>query len=227
MAEGGAGHRKRVRELYLQGGLDHWQEYAVLEMILFYSLPQKDTKELAKALIKQYGSLAGVMDAPYEDLLRFPGVGAQTAVLLKLFPDVSRKYMISKTSSEGTLNTLEKVGDYIAAHFVGLTREQVYIVCLDGKSKLLYGGFIAEGSVDLTSVSARTITELALLHRANGVVLAHNHPGGYALPSENDRVATLKIATTLNAVGIPLLDHIIVSGGDYVSMAQSGFLNLK
>jgi len=223
----GSGHRERVRASYVRGGLDSWEEYAVLELILFYSIARRDTKQLAKDLIKKYGSLSGVFDAPYESLVNFPGVGERTASLLKLLLDVSRRYSISKVSAHDVLDSAEKAGDYISAHFVGLTNEQVFILCLDGKNKVLYDGFISSGTVNLASVSARTVAELALLHRASSVILAHNHPNGFAIPSEKDRVATLKIFTTLKAVGIPLLDHIIVVPDDYVSMAQSGFFSNK
>lgn len=222
-----AGHRERVRKLYLREGLDGWEDYAVLELLLFYAIGRRDTKPLAKELLRHFGSLDRVLDAPVETLKEVRGVGENTAVLIKMLPDIARRYMIRKSEPAARLGSIEAAGDYITAQYYGINREQVYLACLDGKSSIVHGEFIGNGTVTLASVQARAIAETALAHRAAGVILAHNHPSGYAIPSEEDQISTLKITTALQAVGVPLIDHIIVAGNDYVSLSQSGFFSRK
>jgi len=222
-----AGHRDRMRALYRAEGLDGWNDYTVLEFLLFYSIGRKDTKALAKELLRVFGSFDRVLDAPPEELLRVQGVGENTALLFKLIPDVFRRYMTRKAEPHKVLDSIEKAGKYIQAQFYGLKREQVYIVCLDYKSKLIHGDFIANGTVGLASVQTRAVAEVVLSHHAAAVIMAHNHPGGFALPSQEDQMATLKIAAALKAIGVSLLDHIIVAGEDFVSMSQSGFFTRK
>ncbi|MDP4109231.1 MAG: DNA repair protein RadC [Bacillota bacterium] len=218
-----SGHRKRVRERFLNESLDSFPPHNVLELLLFYAVPQKDTNELAHRLIKKFGNLKAVFDAPYEDLLKVQGVGETVASLIKLIPQLARRYMIC--SSEDTcLNSTEKAGKFLLPYYIARRNETVFLVCLDTKCKVLSCQMIFEGSVNSTQVNIRKIIETAFRYNASGIIIAHNHPGGVALPSPEDLGTTQRIQEALRAVGLLFIDHIIVADDDFVSLADSGFI---
>ncbi len=218
------GHREKMRQRYLNSGLDSFAEHEALELLLFYAIPRKDTNVLAHQMIERYGSLYGVLSAPVEDLVKFPGVGERTAVLLHLAPEIYRKARLEAASRDTPLNSVERVGAYLLERFTGERNEVVYQLCLDRKGKLLACKRLAEGGLTATALNIRTVVEHAALTAASTVILAHNHPSGVALPSAEDLATTRQIQLALDAIGIPLTDHIIVADGDYISFAQSGYL---
>ena len=217
------GHRERLRHLFLQEDLDSFPEHMVLELLLFYAIPRRDINELAHALINHFGSLSGVFDAPYDSLVRIPGMGQQAATLLKLMPSLFRRYQMARISLDACLNTLEKAGDYLLPRFAGLKYETIYLLCLDAKCKVLCCRKLFEGSVNAAQIQVRRVVETALSLNASSVIIAHNHLSGVALPSPEDEVTTMTLYKALAAVDVCLADHIIVAENDYVSMAQSGY----
>ncbi len=225
MSELHAGHRKRLKARFLSEGLDGFAEHNVLELLLFYALPQQDTNPLAHRLIDAFGSLSGVLDASVEDLCRIKGVGPGTAMLLSLMPALFRRYRLSGADFDTCLNTTEKAGDYLLPRFIGLKNEAVYVVCLDAKCKPLCCRMLSEGTVNVAQINVRKVVELALSFNASSIILAHNHLSGIALPSTEDVATTLHMKRALDAVGIAFVDHIIVADDDFVSLAQSGLLN--
>lgn len=218
-----SGHRERVRQRFLQEGLDSFSDIQVLEFLLFHTIPQKDTNPIAHALLEHFGSLSQVLEAPIEELTKIPGISQNTAVFLHLVTQVGRYYMNDRVNNIKVLPTLESCADYLVPCFFGRKNETAFLLCLDAKCKLLCCRKIGEGSVNATGISVRKIVELSLNANASSVVLAHNHPGGLAIPSEEDVQTTNRIASALRAVDIVLADHIIVADDDYVSMIQSGY----
>lgn len=219
-----AGHRERLRGRFLSEGLDGFAEHNVLELLLFYAVPQRDTNLLAHKLIEKFGSLAGVLDAPAEELCQVDGVGRNMAVLLTMMPQLFRRYKLSGLSTGQPLNTIEKAGAYLLPRFIGLRNEVVYLLCLDAKCKPLCCRQLFEGTVNIAQINTRKVVETALSMNASSVILAHNHLSGVALPSQEDEMTTLRVAAALDAVGVALADHIIVADDDFVSLAQSGLL---
>ena len=217
------GHRARLRGQFLHAGLDALTDIQVLELLLFYVIPRKDTNPIAHRLLTQFGSLSAVLDAPVEALAQVDGVSETAASLLHLIPALSRRYLIDRSSFERILDTTEKAGAYLVPYFFGARDERVYLLCLDAKCKVLDCRLLSVGGVNTAAVSVRKIVEAALSCNATSVVLAHNHTSGLALPSAEDEATTRRIAAALDAVGILLADHIIVADDDYVSMADSGF----
>lgn len=217
------GHRQRMRERFAEAGLDGFAEVNVLELLLFYCIPRKDTNPIAHALLSKFGSLVNVLEAPAEELVKVEGISENTATFLRLTTAVSRYYMMRKATQESILNTIEKCGEYLLPFFIGKRNETVYILCLDAKCKVLCCRELSEGSVNAASISVRKVAEVALGVNATSVVLAHNHPSGLALPSGEDVQTTRRIASALQTVDVHLADHIIVSDDDYVSMVQSGY----
>ena len=218
------GHREKMRKRFMNGGLDSFADHEVLELLLFYAIPRRDTNETAHLLLERYGSLTGVFNAPVEDLMKAEGIGENAAVFLKLVPAACRKARLSGDGRDIILNSVDKIGDYLTDCFSGETSEVIYQLCLDKKGKLLACKRLAEGAADNADLNVRKLVENALLSSASAVVIAHNHPSGIALPSNEDYAATWRAQEALAAIGVPLQDHIIVADGDYVSMAQSGML---
>lgn len=137
---------------------------------------------------------------------------------------LSRRYLDDKYAAGTVLDTTEKVGSFLKHKFVGRTNEVVYLACLDNKKKLLYCDILTEGTIDSAPITVRRIVEVAMRVAAASVVVAHNHPQGFALPSNDDIATTIKLRNALDAVSVQLLDHIIVAQDDFVSLADSGLL---
>ena len=217
------GHRQRMKDRFLEEGLDHFADHEALEILLYYAIPQKDTNPIAHNLIKHFGSLDQVLDAPIEELEQFSGISRNVAVLMKLVTELGRKYMVSRQEENKVLKTIKECGDYLVPYFFGRTNETVFMLCLDAKCKVLCCKQVGEGSVNSANVPIRRVVEMALSANASSVVLAHNHPSGVALPSSEDIATTRRVAAALSMVDIILADHIVVADDDYVSMVQSGY----
>ena len=217
-------HRQRLKQRLRQAGLDHFSDVQFLELLLCYSIPRKDTNPIAHALLEQFGSVSQVLEAPLEELEKVQGVGPESALLLHLIPQAFRFYQVDKNKKILALTTLEKCGEYLVRHFQGRRNENVFLLCLDAKCRVLCCRQLTEGSVNSANISVRQVVETALAVGATSVVLAHNHPSGIALPSGEDLQATRRISAALRAVDVTLADHIVVSDGDYVSMVQSGYV---
>lgn len=215
------GHRQRLRRRFRQEGLEGFHELHALELLLCYAIPQKDTKPLARALLDRFGSYAGVLEASYADLCGVEGVGEAVATYLMLVMASFRYYRSEKAQTRMVLGETEAIGELLLAQYQGRGEEAVYLVCLDGKAKLLGCHLVGKGDVNSASIPKRRVVELALADKATYAVLAHNHPSGVALPSPADLTTTQEIAAALGAVGIMLADHLVMADEDYVSMAQS------
>ena len=195
-------HRERVRKRFEKQDLEHFDEHEVLELMLFYAIPRKNTNEIAHRLIQRFGSFARVMDAPLEELEKVEGMGHRSAVLLKLIRSSYRYYHQNLASGGKEMKNVEDCAQLLMAKLSGRRNEEVYLLCLDAKRSVISCTLLAEGDICSANVSARKVVNAALSQNAVAVVLAHNHPGGFALPSE--------------------LDHIIVTDDDYVSLVRSG-----
>ena len=219
------GHREKMRQRFMTGGLDAFADHEILELLLYYAIPRRDTNPIAHALMERDGSLPAVLAAPMEDLKRTEGIGESAAVLLHLVPQVCRRARLAQVGEDQVLNSSERAGAYLLECFDGESREVIYQLCLDRKGKLLACKRLGEGSVASADLDVRRLVENAILTGASAVILAHNHPSGVALPSDGDYTATMRVRAALNAIGIELADHIIVADGDFVSMADSGYLS--
>lgn len=216
------GHRKRLKARFLKSGLDDFEPHNVLELILFYSVPRKDTNPLAHRLISRFGSLSGVLDARPEDLMKVEGITENTAVLISMLPQIARKYLEDKADAVDTISGFSDIGTYLMPKFVGRTVETIMLAALDNKNKIISCSIVAEGENDRATLSKRKVMEEAMRVGATKVVLAHNHPRGFAMPSAEDIYLTEEIYALLRTVGVELVDHIIFAEDDFVSLAASG-----
>ena len=217
------GHRGRMRRRFLENGLDSFADHEILELLLFYAIPQGDVNPLAHDLMDRFGSLSAVFSAPVEMLTSVKGVKERTAALLTLVPEAARRARLAEMKSELILNTRENVGDYLLELFSRERNETVFQLCLDRKYKLLACKRLGEGSASTVNLDIRKLVENALLTSSCFVILAHNHPSGVALPSRTDEAATDRARAALETIGVVLLDHVIVADGDFVSLADSGY----
>ena len=220
------GHRDRLKKRFLEHGLDNFNDLNALELLLFYAIPRQDTNELAHLLLDRFDTFAGVIDATPEELRSVKGIGENAVTLLKLIPQMNRRYQISKTTGRKHIQSSEDAGQILVPLFHHAREEIVYLITLDGKRELIACEEIGRGTLDEAHVSIRTIVETALRRNAASVILSHNHVDGIALPSRADAQTTETIRQALRYVGITLSDHIIVAGDDYVSFADSGLLGM-
>ena len=218
------GHRQRLRKTFLEYGLDVLPDVNVLELLLFYAVPQKDTNPIAHRLLEEFHTLHGVFSAPVEELVRRGGLTETAAALLKLVTEAARRSQISRASMDDLLTTTKKCGDYLAPYFYGATEEMVYVLALDAKCKVLGCAKLFDGTINSASFNVRSVMEFAMRTKATSIVLAHNHTSGIAVPSQEDIHTTHAVAEALGVMGVLLADHIVVADEDYVSMLDSGFL---
>ena len=216
-----AGHRARMKSEFMARGLESWPDHKVLELLLFYAIPQGDVNALAHELVERFGSLAGVLDASPDELRKVPGVGEHTLTLLKMLPALGGRYLENRSCMGTIIRTPEQAGQVLAPYFYGSRNEMVYILCLDGKRKVLGVRKVAEGSIHAADINIRRIAEEAMGLRADAIYLAHNHISNLAFPSAADWQGTDTIRASLAAVGLDLIDHLIFVDGDMVSLNES------
>lgn len=216
------GHRERVKKKFLEHGFsDATPKHEILELILFFSVPRKDTNELAHQLLKKFGSLSGVLNASASELTKFPNITENTVALFKVIMEAARIYNTEGVSKSTVFTSVEEIGTYLLGRFAGITEEQFAVVSLDNKGKFIAYDVLSKGDIRAVGVSSRKVIEVMLERRAGMVVLAHNHPGGVALPSDVDIETTKRIGEALSHIGVRLFDHIVIADGDFVSFKQS------
>ena len=218
------GHRQRVKKRVLKEGIDSFEDHQILELLLFYCIPMKDTNELAHQLIHDFGSLSGVFDASPSNLSDKTGLTEHAALFLSLIPSLARRYQHGKFKKKQILSSTSTAGNYVVSLFTGRLYEVFYLICLDAQNKVNHATLLHEGTIDEAPVYPRLIVETALRHQAASVILAHNHPGGRLEPSQADINVTEKIKTALEAISIAVVDHIIVAEEAYFSFAENRIL---
>ncbi|HHX96394.1 MAG TPA: RadC family protein [Clostridia bacterium] len=218
------GHRQRVRERFLEEGLDGFADHQVLELLLFYCIPRRDTNKLAHRLINEFGTLANLCESRPEDIIRRCQVSKNTAILISLVPHLARRYQQNRWREKPFLGGSAEAGRYAISLFVGRVYEAFFMLCLDGQNRLNEAVLVNEGTINEAPIYPRNIIETALRYQAVKVVLAHNHPGGSLKPSPADLQITQLIKNALKAISVKVVDHIIVAGEEYLSMAEEGLL---
>ena len=218
------GHRNRLRETAQKTGLSNLPEHQVLELLLSYVIPRKDTNPIAHRLIKEFGSFSNVLDAKVEDLIKVEGVGDKTAHFIVSLKEFFFIYNASKSNKKETiLNTLDAV-NFIKGFLMGKTVEEFYVICIDNSNKVKLAKQICSGVVNKTNVDVRKVMEVVFKSGVSNVIICHNHPTGTAKPSAADDKLTKAILTTLILNGITLLDHIIISDTEYFSYNKNDII---
>lgn len=212
------GHRDRLRKKYRDKGLDYFEDHEILEMLLYYAVPRRDTNPLAHDLLNHFGSLSGLMDANYSALKKF-GLSDNVATFIKFIPDMARVYLEDKRIQREKHVYPETFCSYFRNKFVGRTKETLYALLLDMEYRVLFCGILSTGSISSTDVPLKTLIEWCLLYDAQNVVISHNHPHTISMPSEPDIRTTVELRKALKSINVDLVDHIIVSDTDETSLA--------
>lgn len=193
-------------------------------LYLLLGLTSDDAQNLTDRIMAQYPTIAHLMEATTEDLSAVEGINEDTVLLLRLVPELHRRYFLSRSHVETRLKDSKDFGSFLLPYFYGARDEMVYLLMLDAAGKVLNCRLIGHGSVNSANVPFRKLVQEALTANASAVVLAHNHPSGIALPSREDVEITLRLRETLDAVDVMLIDHMIIADDDFVSMRDSGYL---
>lgn len=218
-------HRKRVKERFLNEGLTSFEDHEILELLLFYAIPQGDVNPLAHKLLEKFSTPNAVFDATVEELCSVDGMGYHSAILIKMIPPLAQYYAGLSLRNKRQIVTSYDAGTYVCGKIGCLKSEVFSIICLDSQKNILAFEILEEGTVSNSNVHPRKVVECALRHNCAAVILAHNHPGGGAYASENDRRVTKQLCLILEGMGIDVVDHIIAASAEkYISMADSGLM---
>lgn len=218
------GHRARLRARYRLSGEAALQDYELLELLLTFAIPRRDTKLLAKKLLERFGSLARVFEANPASLEEIDGVGPQAATLISLIRPLATRFLTGAPISKTILRPTGEAASYFQAKLKGLPEEEVHVAFVNAKNAVTATECLQRGTVDQSVVYVRKVIERAMAHKASGFILAHNHPSGDPTPSSQDREVTQALKAAAATVGIRFLDHLIIGEETSFSFKASGLL---
>jgi DNA repair protein RadC len=218
------GHRDRLKNRFERAGIAGLQDYEVLELLLFYALPRKDVKPLAKDLMKRFGSLKGVLDAGNETLEGVPGIGRQAMLFFRLVRDLGSLYLKQRAEEKEQISSTKELIDYCLSSMGGLKDEHFAVIYLNARNKIIRVETIQEGIVNQAVVYPRKVLEKALTHKASAIILVHNHPSGHVRPSDADIRLTRVLQDAARVMDIVLHDHLIVGENRFFSFREEGIL---
>ena len=218
----GAGHRDRLRKKFLRAGLDGFHDYEVIELLLTLATPRKDCKDAAKAVLKRFKTLPGVMEAPAEDLQRVDGIGPKNLLGIKLVKAVADRYLASRLERKTALGNSRQLFDYLYHTMRDKQREHFKVLFLDAKNRLIAAETLFKGTLTASSVYPREVVLAALRHQSAALIFAHNHPSGDPAPSTEDLAVTRQLLFACRMVGITVHEHLVVGHNRYFSFADHG-----
>lgn len=204
-----------MKARFLKSGFDSFAEHELLEMLLFYSIPRRNTNDTAHSLIERFGSLRGIMSAQPDELMMLDNIGVNSAVLIKLVMAISQKCAFEDISTKETFDSIQKVVEFARKLFIGSTVETLYAIFLDNSLVMIECNCVATGTVNEVRPIMRTIVEKSVIKKASAVIFIHNHPNGPSKPSANDIDMTSIAENALQLVNVTLIDHIIIGNDGY------------
>ncbi len=220
----GVGHRKRLRDRFLQSGLHGFLDYEIVELLLTLGTPRKDCKQIAKQAIEEFGGLRGVLDASLEELQKIKGIGPSNAFGIKLFQAVSERFAKEHIPEKITLNSLKAVADFLQKSIGRENKEHFVVLSLDAHNRLIKISNISVGSLNASIVHPREVFKEAIQSSAAQIIIAHNHPSGNLEASPEDVALTRRLEEAAKIFGIELLDHIIVAEDNYFSLKEQNLI---
>lgn len=215
------GHREKVKQRYYETGLNSMPDHNILELLLFFGIPQRDTNPLAHELIERFGSFSGVLEASKADLQSVKGMTESAACLLTLFLPVYKRYINDLHKKKKKLTDAKSIADYLRPFYLDTNNERVYALCLDSEDRVVACRVVSDGDIDSSAFDIRKLASIVLEVKAKKVVLSHNHPNGSLVPSVADANATKFARELLHLLKVQLTDHIIVTDKSYFSMKNS------
>ena len=221
----GKGHRKRLREKFLDSGLAGFHDYEVVELLLTLAMPRKDCKDAAKAAMKQFKTLQGVLEASPKALCEVPGIGPKNLLGIKLIKAVADRYLEKRLLHQDALNNSKELFEYLYHRIRDKTRECFNVVFLDAKNRVVATETLFEGTLTASSVYPREVVLAALNQHAAALIFAHNHPSGDPQPSREDIAITRQLVFACKVVGITVHEHLIIGNNRYFSFADEGYIS--
>ena len=219
-----AGHRKRLRDRFLQAGLEGFHDYEIVELLLTLGTPRKDCKQIAKEAIRLFGGLHGVLDAPLEELQKVKGIGPSNAFGIKLFQKVSERLSKEELTKKISFGSSQIVANYLQK-FIGLEKKENFVLLsIDSRNNLIKISDISVGSLNASIVHPREVFKEAIQASAAQMIVGHNHPSGDTTPSPEDVALTRRLQDAAKVIGIELLDHIIVTSNSYTSLKEQNLI---
>ena len=230
-----AGHRKRLREKFLNSGLDGFHDYEVVELLLTLGSPRKDCKPQAKEAVKRFKTLRGVLEASADQLQQIDGIGAHSVFGIKLVQEVARRFLKEKVIEQPVYQSAREIFEYLYHSMRDLKKEVFKVIYLNSQSQITEIEDLAEGTVSGSFISPRQVVEGAIKHNTVSLIFVHNHPSGNPAPSKSDKDLTRDLVYAGSIMHVRVLDHIIIGDNRYFSFAGEGlieeyemdFLNLK
>lgn len=219
-----AGHRARLRSRLLDSGGAALADYELVEYLLSLAIPRRDTKPLAKALLKEFGSLAELVSADAESLRRVGGMGDTSVAALKIVQAISLSLLKGRVTARPILSSWSALLDWLRADMGPISIERVRVLHLDARNQLIRDEVMSEGTVDQSAIYVREIAKRALELASSAVILVHNHPSGSPEPSRQDIHMTREVAGALKPLGIDLHDHVIIGAQGHYSFRGAGLL---
>ena len=220
----GAGHRQRLRERFLAGGLEGFHDYEVIELLLTLATPRKDCKNAAKSALKRFKTLQGVFEASPRELCKIEGIGPKNLLGIKLINAVADRYLEKKLIRKDAINDSRALFDYLSHQIGNKRREFFKVIFLNSKNQVIAADTISEGTLTASSVYPREVIQAALSHDAAALILAHNHPSGDPKPSSEDIAITRHLVFAGKVMGMVVHEHIIIGDNRYFSFADQGYI---
>jgi len=218
------GHRQRLRQRFMNSGLDGFHDYEVIELLLTLATPRKDCKQAAKAAMAAFKTLPAVLEAPVEELCEIKGIGPKNALGIRLVKAVAERYFKKKLLHKDVISNSKQLFDYLYHRLRDKPREYFQIIFLDAKNRVVATETHSRGTLTASSVYPREVVHAALRHAAAALIFAHNHPSGDVNPSADDVAITRRLVFAGKVMGIAVHEHIIIGGNDYFSFADQGYI---
>ena len=220
----GAGHRKRLREKFLNSGLDGFQDYEVIELLLTFATPRKDCKEAAKKALKRFKTLQGVLEASSEELREIKEIGPTNQIGILLIKAVADRYLAKRLLKKNPLNNSKDLYDFLYLSIGEKHHECFKVVFLDAKNKVISTETLFQGTLTASAVYPREVVNAALRNHASAIIFAHNHPSGDPEPSQEDVAITRQLIFACRVMGITVHEHLIIGEKKYFSFADKGYI---
>ena len=192
-----------------------------LESLIAYAQPDADAKTAVAALYPEGSKLSRAFELDAQDIMAESGLSKTAAEAIDLTDELARYVYTMRQGKRPRLSDAESAGEYFSALLRGRHIEYCYAACLDSEKRLIRTVQVAKGTFDATDVYIRDVVKVALSCGARYAILAHNHPGGTAKPSQEDKEITLRTAEALPLIGCELLEHIIVTNNEYVGILKT------
>lgn len=218
------GHRKRLRERFLESGFSGFHDYEVIELLLTIGTPRKDCKEAAKAAIRQFKTLQGVFEATTAELTGIPGIGPANQFGIRLVREAAVRYLESRIIDTDPIRHANDLLDYLNMAIRDKSRECFVAVFLNAKNKVIASETLFTGTLTATSVYPREVVRTALDHKAAAVIFAHNHPSGDPQPSPEDMAMTRQLVFALKLMGVTVHEHLVIGASGHYSFAEHGHI---